>query len=848
MQFASAKAKNCKRVCLCQCRTEQNQRNPLSNNASLPNNLPEMIDDYKDEYLLRLQKSSLYNLLKEKCKEKDSEVIALVDQAISYAYQRTKTILKHMGEFTLHDGDHLFRVLNLMGKLIPEEALRNYSTPELTILILSSFFHDIGMAPEEKEILAWKKIWDYKRTFINDEEKDEFEKFERFYSARPNSKEIISNLIINGKHTEADLQKGYLIAEYIRITHAERAKEVIAKDWNNKIVFRDVDLTVEFAQICYSHNENAQTLLELDSNFLCGSEIYSCLPLIGVVLRLADILDFDAKRTPELLFSHLNVKHPISIQEWNKHRAVEAWEINSEIIQFNAKCKHPAIEASIHKFCDMIDQELSICNNIISKLNDSNQVKERNILIKIPFKVSRDKIQTQRSVHNKPLYIYKDTQFNLSKKQVIDLLMGTKLYGNPEVALRELLQNSIDACLLRKAQEKKWGNLYSPEINVKYYKEDGSIILEVDDNGTGMDQYIIDKYYSKIGSSFYKSSDFYNLKSVSNADFTPTSRFGIGILSCFMVADTLNVDTKRVYEPHNSSEALNITVEGQESIFWIKEGNRKMPGTTTKLVLRKEKNPWDEMSETDFIKSIDSVIPNPPFKLNIHTSTEIKSKDENSFLTYTAVSLKDHTWKSHENLKVFEIELKNKKDGIIGSATVGILESLGQPLAKVELNSRDIEIEGEIYTLEKQITISENSISESSKTITITDDGDISESNSTSEFAKSRSRLSLHGIEVPSTLFPNSWDLKNNQVRIAWPFPFILVVDVCGTRDLDLNSPRTEIIMSDKWIDFEQELAFLICQSIANQVSTEYWNKLKEMFIDKNKNKTFLVGLKRVKK
>src|SRR5690606_8192685 len=139
-----------------------------------------------------------------------------------------------------------------------------------------------------------------------------------------------------------------------------------------------------------------------------------------------------------------------------------------------------------------------------------------------------------------------------------------------------------------------------------------------------------------------------------------------------------------------------------------------------------------------------------------------------------------------------------------------------------------------------QITVSENSISESSKTITITDDGEISESNSTSEFAKSRSKLSLHGIEVPSTLFPNSWNLKNNQVRIAWPFPLILVIDVCGKRDLDLNSPRTEIIMSDKWIDFEQELAFLICQSIANQVTKDYWKKLKEMFVEKTKSKTFL--------
>lgn len=169
--------------------------------------------------------------------------------------------------------------------------------------------------------------------------------------------------------------------------------------------------------------------------------------------------------------------------------------------------------------------------------------------------------------------------------------MGTKLYGNPEVALRELLQNSIDACLLRDAQEKKWGNVYQPEISIKYYFKDNDIILEIEDNGTGMDQYIIDNYYSKVGSSFYKSTDFYILKSESNADFTPTSRFGIGILSCFMVSDTLIVDTKRVYAPHKSIEALNVTVEGQESIFWIKEGKREIPGTTTKLILRKTQNP-----------------------------------------------------------------------------------------------------------------------------------------------------------------------------------------------------------------------------------------------------------------
>jgi hypothetical protein len=399
---------------------------------------------------------------------------------------------------------------------------------------------------------------------------------------------------------------------------------------------------------------------------------------------------------------------------------------------------------------------------------------------------------------------------------------------------------------LRQAQEQKWGNPYIPEISVKYYKYEDDFVLEVSDNGTGMDQYIIDNYYSKIGSSFYKSADFYSLKSESNADFFPTSRFGIGILSCFMVADTLWVDTKRVYAPHKSSEALNVTVEGQESIFLIKEGEREMPGTTTKLFLR-DQNPWERLKEDEFIKSVETIIPNPPFKINIETESQKKTKDENSFQEVVASSMKDFSWREHDNIRMFDIKLVNQNEGILGSATIAILESHGKPVSRLELNSRNVEIEGETYTLERSIRISENSISESSKSITINDDGDINEDDSTSEFAKSKSRLSLHGIEIPSSLFPQSWRRKNNQVKISWPFPLLLVVDVCGQRDLDLNSPRTEIIMSEKWADFEEKLATLICSSLSELVEPEYWENLKEIFKRNNKNEIFLKALEKIK-
>jgi len=802
-------------------------------------------DDWKDEYLPRLQKSLIYATLEIKCGTLDTEVVTLVHSAVSYSIQRTKSIIKHMGEFTLHDGDHLFRVLNLMERLLSKETIEQLSVPELMLLILSAFFHDIGMAVDEKEVLTWKKVWGLSPVWENEKEEESFNKFKRFYSARPEQQEIIERLIEQEEDTKADTIKAYLLTEYIRQTHADRAREIISSDWDNKIKYRDTDLTVEFANICHSHNEDALKLLDFDKNYPCGTNTYACLPLLGVVLRLADILDFDAKRTPPILYSHLYVRHPVSIKEWNKHRAIENWEINPELIQFSAKCKHPAIEAAIHEFCDSIDNELSVCNNIVSKLNESTTYKSRNISVRFPFRVDREKIRTEKDIRtNQPIYTYRDTKFNLSKRQVIDLLMGTKLYGNPEVALRELLQNSIDACLLRQSQELKWSNNYIPEITVKYYHEGNDEILEVIDNGTGMDQYIIDNYYSKVGSSFYKSTDFFDLKAESNADFTPTSRFGIGILSCFMVADILIVDTRRVKGRHDSSPPLNVTVEGQESIFWIKPGQRDAPGTTTKLILRKV-HPWDKMSEDKFISSVENVIPNPPFKINIESTTQKRVRDENSFKEVTAIALKDYSWIENENIRIFEIPIDRKEIGIIGSAIVAILES-HKPSLEVDINPRELEIDGKDYSLKKKFSLSENKIIKESTSISLDEEGNIKESSSTEWLVTSKSKLSLHGIEVSSDLFPESWRMKGNQVKISWLFPLIIVVDICGNRDLDLNSSRTEIIMSEKWTTLEEELAYIIFSEIAKQAKSEYWNELKTILVSKSKSEQFLRGINRV--
>lgn len=135
-----------------------------------------------NEYLEnQLNKSVVYQQLKDNCERNNQhEVLALVAKVGTFAVERLKTVIKNMPEFTLHDDTHIFNMLTIIGKLIPQENMRKLSTPDLFMLIVSVFLHDIGMAPDEKHILAWKN--QLPETEYDEELKEEREKFALFSS------------------------------------------------------------------------------------------------------------------------------------------------------------------------------------------------------------------------------------------------------------------------------------------------------------------------------------------------------------------------------------------------------------------------------------------------------------------------------------------------------------------------------------------------------------------------------------------------------------------------------------------------------------------------------------------
>jgi len=88
----------------------------------------------------------------------------------------------------------------------------------------------------------------------------------------------------------------------------------------------------------------------------------------------------------------------------------------------------------------------------------------------------------------------------------------------------------------------------------------------------GMTKDQIEKYFLKVGNSFYNSDDFKISKldySAEDKNFTPISRFGIGILSCFMVADEIEVSTKSVYCSDGKDDPIRLSLSGLQNFYLL---------------------------------------------------------------------------------------------------------------------------------------------------------------------------------------------------------------------------------------------------------------------------------------
>ncbi|WAE63838.1 molecular chaperone HtpG [Stutzerimonas sp. R40042] len=174
--------------------------------------------------------------------------------------------------------------------------------------------------------------------------------------------------------------------------------------------------------------------------------------------------------------------------------------------------------------------------------------------------------------------------FQTEVKQLLHLMIHS-LYSNKEIFLRELISNASDA-----ADKLRFEALAKPElleggaelkIRLSFDKEAKTVTLE--DNGIGMSREDVIAHLGTIAKS--GTADFLkNLSGDQKKDSHLIGQFGVGFYSAFIVADKVDVYSRRAGTP--ASEGVHWSSKG-EGEFEVATVDKPERGTRIVLHLKK---------------------------------------------------------------------------------------------------------------------------------------------------------------------------------------------------------------------------------------------------------------------
>ena len=156
--------------------------------------------------------------------------------------------------------------------------------------------------------------------------------------------------------------------------------------------------------------------------------------------------------------------------------------------------------------------------------------------------------------------------FKLDAKKLTPLLQK-ELYKDPEVMIRETLQNAIDAINQRAAIDPSFNPQKDGEILFEYDEDEKE--LKISDNGIGMDKKTLLNVFRYYGRS--------------EKGVESVGCFGIGAKSIFAAADSFTIHTRSA--KNGETHLVYVTLEGIS--FLPNPPPRDEPGTTITIPLEK---------------------------------------------------------------------------------------------------------------------------------------------------------------------------------------------------------------------------------------------------------------------
>ncbi len=597
--------------------------------------------------------------------------------------KQVELILSHIGdmgifsEYTKHDISHIDEMLKLAEWVIPEETQKIMTSSEWMMLVLSIYFHDMGMVVTKRE-------------FENRDNSDFVEYKKKVYEGQ------------NGQDYKKKVEKlsepdKFLYQEFVRKNHAKRIRM-----WITGEVDSSFGLTEEITEEIQELMKNIDSLFKQDLAMICESHhmdnlddysIYDTnkcyesseggranLQYIAVILRTVDLLHITMDRTPAIEYRVFSPTDPVSIIEWQKQKAIRV------IKPLEMRDEEGNVDKSIQSDTISITAFFGEANQAEAFFALMDYIRYARLQLKSSYELVQASIKKQGTTNY--LFPWKDIddkgiktknfsnhllKFELDQNNILQMLVGHTLYNDSSVVIRELVQNGLDAIKLQNEIENR-NHTQKTEGKILVSYEEESNILSFSDNGTGMTVYDIENYLLRVGSSKYSSATFQK----EYPDFVSISRFGIGILTCFLVADDIEIITCS----SENEEANTIFFRNVDGKYLLKSMNKKdLPnhisnhGTEIRLHLRKE----NSMEELEYNLRKWVVFPYCDVLLTINNSEPLK-------IGYVSpkAALEEYIRNNSmfsENIVVKEVE----QDGIILAYALGYREHI-QEYSMVEYN------------------------------------------------------------------------------------------------------------------------------------------------------------------
>ncbi|AYN40342.1 GTP-binding protein [Streptomyces dangxiongensis] len=305
--------------------------------------------------------------------------------------------------------------------------------------------------------------------------------------------------------------------------------------------------------------------------YLCGEERWSWRPRdLAALLHLAGLLAIDPRMLDGVLIDHLGPREPTQVRPesiigeittndgFRPSTGGRSGDLAAPgqgpstrwLLVF--KCGNAALYTALERLTTRIIT--------VSEATRRNQgaVRTGDLLSGLPKVIKTDGLMPRNNGFDRP-----PPRFRLAEDEVKPLIMGTQLYGDRMLAVRELYQNALDACRVRQARRRYWDHARQTGDETEQeqlagcrivFTQDvdpatGRTYIECEDNGVGMTAEELRDLFAQAGRrSEQSSSRMREMRRWRRRGITTelNSRFGIGVFSYFMLAEEVEVVTRPV--------------------------------------------------------------------------------------------------------------------------------------------------------------------------------------------------------------------------------------------------------------------------------------------------------------